>query len=189
MDARRVGQGALAAVRATSPARSDGIGRQRYDDLACREVVLVRMSGLGCIVAIVLAVPAGQKPEERPVPAPGNEDIVVVRGCVSGSVLRDLRARKTDASSGAETAAVYRLSGDKQLVQQMRKEHQNKVLDVTGRLPSEPNITSVARSKQVGKGRVFVGAGRQAVSEPTKPPSYPTLRVLSFEVVRPGCER
>ena len=149
----------------------------------------MRMSCLGCIVAIVMAVPAGQKPEERPEPALGNEDIVVVRGCVSGSVLRDLRTRKSDASSGAETAPVYRLSGDKKLVQQMQKEHQNKVLEVTGRLPSDPNISSLARSKQVGKGRVAVGAGRQAVSEPTKPASYPTLRVLSFEVVRPGCER
>lgn len=149
----------------------------------------MRISGLGCIVAIVLAGPAGQKPEERPVLAPGNEDIVVVRGCVSGSVLRDLRTRKTDASSGAETAAVYRLSGDKKLIQQMQKEHQNKVLDVTGRLPSNPNLSSVARSKRIGKARVFVGAGRQAMSEPTKPPSNPTLRVLSFEVVRPGCER
>jgi hypothetical protein len=147
------------------------------------------MSGLGCIVAIALAFPAVQIPADRPTAVAGNEDLVVVRGCVSGSLLRDLRARKTEAVSGAETAAVYRLSGEKKLLQQMQKEHQNHVLDVTGRLPSDPNSSSVARSKQVGKARVFVGAGRQATSEPTPPASYPTLRVLSFEVVRPGCER
>lgn len=157
--------------------------------LDCREVVLMRMSALGCVVAIALAFPAAQKPEDRPTAEPGKEDLIVVRGCVSGSLLRDLRGRKTEALSGAETAALYRLSGEKKLLQQMQKEHQNDVLDVTGRLRSDPNSSSVARSKQVGKARVFVGAGRQASSESTPPGSYPTLRVLSFEVVRPGCER
>ena len=65
--------------------------------------------------------------------------------------------------SGAETAALYRLSGEKKLLQQMQKEHQNDVLDVTGRLRSDPNSSSVARSTQVGKARVFVGAGKAGV--------------------------
>lgn len=151
----------------------------------------MRTGSLGLIVAIAfgLVVPAAQKPEDRPPAAPGNEDITVVRGCVSGSLLRDLRAQKADPLSGAETAVVYRLTGDKKLLQQLQKDHQHKVVDVMGRLPSDPNSSSVARSKQVGKARVFLGAGRQATSEPTNPPTYPTLRVLSFEVVRPGCER
>jgi hypothetical protein len=141
------------------------------------------------IVAIAFSVniPAAQKPEEGGVPPSKKGDTLVIRGCVSGSLLKDLRGQKTDPVSGGETSAVYRLSGGKKLLQIIQKEHQNQVLDVTGVLASKPNASSTTRSKQMGKARVYVGAGSQESAMPTQPASYPTLRVTSFEVVRPGC--
>jgi hypothetical protein len=142
------------------------------------------------IVAIAFAVTlsAGQKPEDGGVPPSKKGDTLVVRGCVSGSLLKDLRGQKTDPVSGGETAVVYRLVGDKKLLQIIQKEHQDQVLDVTGVLASNPNVSSTTRSKQMGKARVYVGAGSQETSMPEQSPSYPTLRVASFEVVRPGCQ-
>jgi len=140
-------------------------------------------------IAITLCISPLQKPEEGGIPPSGKGGTVVIRGCVSGSLLRDLRAQKTDALTGAETPVVYRLTGQKNLLQTIQKEHQDEVLDVSGVLASNPNSASTVRSKSMGKARVFVGAGRQETSEPTKPPSYPTLRVTSFEAVRPNCHQ
>jgi hypothetical protein len=83
-----------------------------------------------------------------------------------------------------------RLSADRRekTAQVIQKEHQDQVLDVTGVLVSNPNSSSTVRSKEMGKARVFVGAGRQETSEPAKTPSHPILRVTSFDVVRPDCQ-
>jgi len=141
------------------------------------------------IVAIVLglSLSASQKPEDGAIPPSKKGGTLVVRGCVSGSLLKDLRAQKTDPVTGGETAVVYRMTGEKKLLQIIQKEHQDQVLDVTGVLASNPNVSSTTRSKQMGKARVFVGVGSQETSMPAQPPSYPSLRVTAFEVVRPGC--
>ena len=146
----------------------------------------MRTGALGVLVALAIefALPA-QKPE-KPDTRNSNPDTIVVRGCVSGSLLKDLRERKTEALSGAEMPMVYRLTGDKKLLQQMQKTHGSDVLDVTGILRSSPNSSGIVRSKEYGKARVFVGAGSQTTSDPAKP-SMPLLRVTSFEVVGPGC--
>lgn len=97
------------------------------------------------IVAIVLglSLSASQKPEDGAIPPSKKGDTLVVRGCVSGSLLKDLRAQKTDPVTGGETAVVYRMTGEKKLLQIIQKEHQDQVLDVTGVLP--PIRTSPAR--------------------------------------------
>jgi|SRR5882672_2731635 len=139
-------------------------------------------------VAFGLSSVAPQKPEGGGIPPTGKGDTIVVRGCVSGSLLKDLRAQKTEPLTGSETAVVYRLTGEKKLLQVIQKEHQDQVIDVSGVLASNPASPSTVHSKTMGKTRVFVGAGRQETSEPAKTPSYPILRVTSFEVVRPGCQ-
>src|SRR6185503_8560937 len=145
----------------------------------------MRTPGLVLVAAISLGFNgSAQKPEDGGIPPSGKGDTVVVRGCVSGSLLKDLRAQKTEPITGSETAVVYRLTGEKKLLQAIQKEHQDQVLDVTGVLASNPASPSTVRTKEMGKARVFVGAGAQQTSEPAKPPSYPTLKVSSFEVVR-----
>ena len=148
----------------------------------------MRTPGLVLVAAITLGLNASaQKPESGGIPPSGKGDTMVVRGCVSGSLLKDLRAQKTEPLTGSETAVVYRLAGEKTLLQAIQKEHQDQVLDVTGVLASNPASPSTVRSKTMGKTRVFVGAGAQETSTPAKSPSYPTLNVTSFEFVRPGC--
>ena len=150
----------------------------------------MRTPGLVLVAAITVGFNgSAQKPESGGIPPSGKGDTIVVRGCVSGSLLKDLRAQKTEPITGSETAVVYRLAGDKKLLQAIQKEHQDQVLDVTGMLASNPNSTSTVRSKDMGKARVFVGAGHQETSGPAKTSSYPVLRVTSFEVVGPGCQQ
>lgn len=141
------------------------------------------------IFATVFAVSlsAAQKPEDGALPRSKTGDTVVIQGCVSGSLLKDLRHQKTDALSGAETSVVYRLIGEKKLLRIIQKEHQDQVLEVTGLVESNATTNSTTHVKDMGKLKVFVGAGEQETSQANKPPSYPTLRVTSFEVLRRDC--
>ena len=140
------------------------------------------------VIAAGISVYAAQKPEDGAMPPSKKGETLVIRGCVSGSLLKDLRAQKTEPVTGAESAVVYRLTGEKKLLQIIQKEHQDQVLDVTGVLASNTSVSSTTRSKQMGKARVYVGAGHQETSDPAKPPTYPSLQVTAFEVVRPTCQ-
>lgn len=139
------------------------------------------------LIALSVSVCAAQKPEDGAMPPSKKGETLVIRGCVSGSLLKDLRAQKTEPVSGGETSVVYRLTGERKLLQIIQKEHQDQVLDVTGVLASNTSVSSTTRSKQMGKARVYVGAGHQEPSDPAKPATYPTLRVTAFEVIRPTC--
>ncbi len=162
---------------------------RRYTSTACPTWELI-MRTLICasIVALGFAVSlsAAQKPEDGPVGRSKKGDTIVVHGCVSGSLLKDVRHQKTDAVTGGETSVVYRLIGEKKLLRIIQKEHQDQVLEVIGLVESNPDNTST-HTKEMGRVRLFVGAGEQETSQPGKPPSYPTLRITSFEVLRPHC--
>ena len=148
------------------------------------------MSPVAVIAAIALGLSgsAAQTPDTGGRPPSAKHEAIVVRGCVSGPLLRELRVQKSHMPSEApETAVVYRLTGEKKLLQLIRKEHEDQLLDVAGEITS--NGTGTVRSKEMGKLRVYVGDGRPEVTEQGKPESYPTLRVTSFEVIRPTCEQ
>jgi hypothetical protein len=145
------------------------------------------MSASLMAIGFALSVAATQKPEDGAFPREKNEDIIVIQGCVSGSLLKDLRHQKTEAVSGAETSVVYKLVGEKKLVRIIQKEHQDQVLELTGVIESNATTTSTTHTKEMGKLRVFVGAGEQETAQPGKTPTYPTLRVISFEVLRRDC--
>jgi hypothetical protein len=148
-------------------------------------------TGLSITVAIALGLNSvtAQSPHDRPTPPPGRTDPVVVQGCISGGMLKELRAQKTEAIYESETPAVYRLTGEKKLLQLMEKQHKNEVLDVTGLIVANGDSSSTARSKQMGKLRVYATDGREETTTPGRSSSYPTLKVTAFEVVRPGCPR
>jgi hypothetical protein len=170
--------------------------RQRTTKIV-RGGILLRPAGLGLLmrtlfrasifaIGFAVTLSAGQKPEDGPLSSSKKGDTIVVQGCVSGSLLKDLRHQKTEAVTGAETAVVYRLIGEKKLLRIIQKEHQDQVLEVVGVVESNPNNTST-HTKEMGRLRVLVGAGEQETSQPGKPPSYPNFRVTSFEVLRPNC--
>jgi hypothetical protein len=147
-------------------------------------------NGIGLVVAIALSFGvslSAQKPETGPDAPSKKGDTIVVQGCVSGPLLKDLRHQKSEQLTKAETSLVYRLVGDKKLLKIIQKEHQDQVLEVTGLIESNPNNTSTTHTKEMGRVRLYVGTGEQEVSQANKPPTYPILRVTSFEVLRTNC--
>jgi hypothetical protein len=139
-------------------------------------------------VGFAVAESAAQTPDVGGRPPSAKQEAIVVQGCVSGPLLRELRVQKSHMPAEApETAVVYRLTGDKKLLQLIKKEHQDQLLEVDGEMTS--NSTAVVHSKEMGKLTVYAGDGRPELTPKGKQESYPTLRVKSFEVIRPTCEQ
>ena len=138
-------------------------------------------------LGVAVCLSAAQKPEDGALSRSKQGDTIVVQGCVSGWLLKDLRHQKTDPVTGAETSVVFRLIGERKLLRIIQKDHQDQVLEVTGVVESDSNNTSTTHIKEKGRLRVFVGAGEQETTQPGKRPSCPTLRVTSFEVLERHC--
>lgn len=124
---------------------------------------------------------AAQDPEIPVKKGPAKKgDTVVIHGCVSSALLDDMDAKAIDTPTGlGGTAVTYRMTGDKKLLEQLKKEHNGHIETVTGVLKSDPGSTPLG--KQVGKTRITIGAGPTATSPAMQTPYYPVLEVKSFE--------
>jgi hypothetical protein len=146
------------------------------------------------IVAVVLAVPAfaQEAPKSKP---PGKGDSVYVKGCLDGGVLESTEtARWTDERTAPSMATLvtYRLTGSKDLLKQMKKEHDGELMEVTGILKSNLPGGDAPFEKTIGKTKVRIGVGP---ASPTPGPSQeaarslPVLEVKSFEPLHSPCRR
>ena len=121
------------------------------------------MSPVAVIAAIALGLSgsAAQTPDTGGRPPSAKHEAIVVRGCVSGPLLRELRVQKSHMPSEApETAVVYRLTGEKKLLQLIRKEHEDQLLDVAGEITSNGTGTVRIRGRRQAGGN---GAGKARV--------------------------
>lgn len=134
------------------------------------------------IAAITLA---GAVPQEKiPAKVPQKGDTIVVKGCLKGSALESTETGILDADATMMTALVYRLTGDKKTLKQMRQEHDGSVVEVTGILKSTLPPADDVRSKTFGRTRVRIGVGSGAVGSPAASEasrSIPVLEVKSYE--------
>ena len=138
---------------------------------------------LGILVAAALsAVPViGQQKPEGGVTAPKKGDIAFIRGCNAWPLLVQAGLAKPEITGHAGTAYTYRLSGDKNLVKPLQKEHLHTIVEVTGVLRAPATPPPAPRSKEFGKTRVYVGSSGSAPTPPeyVEPPLL--LRVTAFQ--------
>ena len=133
------------------------------------------------LVALALAGPVQQ--EKSPAKAPQKGDTIVVKGCLRGSSLESTETGILNSEATMMTAHVYRLTGDKDRLKQMRKEHDGKLVEVTGVLKSTLPPPGEIRGTTIGNTRITVGVGSShvgspAVSEANR--SIPVLEVKSY---------
>jgi hypothetical protein len=128
---------------------------------------------------------AAQKPPEtEKAKAPVKGDKVVVRGCLSGTMLHADETRRNHDSGWQESLVTFRLTGPRNLLRTLRDEHEHEIVDVSGVLKSElPDTHSVPRGREIGKTRVFVGIGQppRGSTPGAMVPYFPVLEVASFE--------
>ncbi len=139
------------------------------------------MSLLVAFVALALAGFVQQ--EAPPAKIPQKGDTIVVKGCLKGSSLEATETAILNSDATLSTPLVYRLTGDKTLLKQMRQ-HDNKVVEVTGVLKSTLPPATEIRGKTIGKTRITIGVGSSHVGSPASAEanrSIPVLEVKNYE--------
>ena len=109
-------------------------------------------------------------------------DIVTLRGCVSGSLLKSVQP---DLASGSVPISDrYRMTASKAMKATIKKA--NKALvDVTGRV--NPGPQAVTRSTSMGKTGIGIGVAPNPNAVNEIAPYTPTIVVESLEVVATTC--
>jgi hypothetical protein len=129
------------------------------------------------IVSVALsASPLVQGGGEPKGTEPRKGDALVVLGCVTGPTIEE-----------TDTLRTYRLTGDKAVVKELAKAHVGHLDEVSGTLKSTL-VASSARTKQVGKTRISIGAV-ESRSAPERGDSLPVLSVKSFRHLPGVCAR
>ncbi len=141
------------------------------------------------LIALMPAVGAAQK-EAPPSGGVKKGDVISVRGCLTGSALEATDIGTKDALDALASGTTFRLTGDKNLLKQMRDKHNHRVVDVEGVLKSDLGNDGVA-SRKVGKMRITIGApnAHPGTPETDSRRSLPVLQVKSFEGSTTSCER
>ena len=142
---------------------------------------------------LVLAIAVSLAPafQEKPgVKTPQKGDSVVVKGCLRGNSLESTETGVVDADAPMMTSHVYRLTGNKGTLKNLRAEHDGKVVEVTGILKSNLPSADEERGLTVGRTRVRVGVGSGAPGSPAHSGvnrSIPVLEVKEYEGVGVQC--
>jgi hypothetical protein len=133
---------------------------------------------------LALAFSGSVQQETPPSKVPQKGDTIVVKGCLKGSSLESTETAILDSEATMMTDLVYRLTGDKDLLKQMRQKHEGEVIEVTGVLKSTLPPAGEIRGKTIGRTRITVGVGSSHVGSPANAEanrSIPVLSVKSYE--------
>jgi hypothetical protein len=139
------------------------------------------------LLALVLPQTPAQKEEKQENKTPKRGDIVVARGCLRGSVLEGADLGAPGGGSLAAEPATYRLTGEKDTMEALRKEHDGHSDLITGELRTDLPTSTNIRGKKVGNTRITIGVGASRGMGPEPPPPMPVLRVKSFEHTGATC--
>jgi hypothetical protein len=146
------------------------------------------MNLVAAFVAIALAGTLGQEKPANRLPQKG--DSIVVKGCLKGRALESTETGLLNTDARSMTTLVYRLSGDKTVLKQLREEHDGSVVEVTGILKSTLPPADEMLGRTIGKTHVRIGiaspnVGSGANAEAGR--SLPVLEVKSYEGVPVKC--
>jgi hypothetical protein len=136
------------------------------------------------ILLLFIALAGAIQQEKPAAKLPQKGDTIVVKGCLKGSSLEATETGILNSEATMMTALVYRLTGDKDLLKQMRTEHDGQVVEVTGILKSKLPAANEERGMTLGKSRITVGIGTPHVGSPATAEvnrSIPVLEAKSYE--------
>jgi hypothetical protein len=133
------------------------------------------------IALLLLAVQmiAQEQEQTKPPKPPGRGDLVEARGCVKAGVLESSELSKQGSEDRYTEFTVFRLTGDKKVLESIRKEHDGHADVITGELRSDLPKSSQTPGKTVGNTRITIGVRPASGMEP--PPPMPVLKATGIE--------
>lgn len=137
------------------------------------------VSMLTALLLFALTVPASaQEKTTGEIKPPRRGDIVTVKGCVANATLDSNEVAGQEKESRYFEFVTFRLTGDKKLLEDIRKEHVGHSDVLHGELRSDlPKPGQSGRI--VGNSRISIGVGRGMQPEPAPP--LPVLKVSSID--------
>jgi hypothetical protein len=147
------------------------------------------------LLLLASAAPARAQapPAAEPAKPPQKGDEVLVRGCVTGTMLQASSTRRPAADSSIDDAITYRLSGPRGILRTIRADHDGQIVEVRGVLRSKLPEARGGQpgTRELGKTGIFVGLGAppRGNSPGDMVPYIPVLEVVSFETVGSRCTR
>jgi len=151
---------------------------------------MLRFLCASLIAALPLALAESGEPPRRPADQPEPErGSVAIRGCVAGDTITSVSPDTIDSGSVLVAGRMYRLTGNRRLLNQIRTEHDGHLLDVTGEIKGGAEPPMATHRKKLGKATIYVGRGQSAVSPPPSGPELPTLKIEGFRLVQTNCPR
>ena len=134
------------------------------------------------VLLLVLAALAATTQEKRD-PLPKRGETVLVTGCVSRGRIESHEMKVRDREASYDRFVTFRLTGDKKVLDDLKKEHDGHVEILTAVLKSELPVEGQQRT--IGNTRI--GIGLPGRNEPQGPPSLPVLEVKSAEHTAKSC--
>ncbi len=136
-----------------------------------------------CSVALAARQPPAQKPA-----APKSGDTVVVKGCLNAGMLESTEIAVADKGDPVPAGHTFQLKGKKDLLKQLRAEHDGHVVEITGVLKSQL-MDGSQRGTRIGNTRIIVGAESSTRGPAAPPEALPVLEAKSFEGSTISCRR
>jgi len=145
-----------------------------------------------CLYVLVMLLAIGVVgAQDRKLPKKG--DTLVIRGCLRGSAVESAATMTVDAEGEAKVedlipALTYRLQGKKELLKELKEQHDRKVVEVKGVLRSELAGSGVGTT--VGRTRITIGVDPRTGSGAARnDQAIPVLEAQSFEGTTITCGR
>jgi len=132
--------------------------------------------------AVVATAAFAQTPRESP--KAGDGDVVTMRGCVSGSLLKTIERDPATVVGSLTASDRYRMIGSKTVRAEIKKANRKYVV-VTGRV--EPGPKAMVKGKKVGGTTIGIGV-TQGTTSSTEVPYTPTIDVDSIDVLAESCD-
>ena len=144
---------------------------------------LLCSAAIAAALAIAAPTGAGQLRELK------KGDKITVRGCLSGSALDSTDVKGPENTQPVLEPLTFRLTGDKNLLKDLRQKHNNRVVEVTGELKSD--LSPGFQTRTVGRVRIGIGQPDAAPGRPQAESrrAVPVLELKSFEGGSTSCER
>jgi hypothetical protein len=134
----------------------------------------------------MLAFVAVQDKLPDPNPEPRKGDTINVRGCIRAGAIENAETEVRDRNGRYSGSVTYRLTGDKKLLKEIKKEHDNHVDVLTGVLKSDLPHQNAPGGKRLG---IVVGMGDPSRSNNAAPPYMPVLQVEGIEHTGMNCRK
>jgi hypothetical protein len=134
-------------------------------------------------VALTIATPTAAAQDEKRETKPVRKgDTLSAKGCLRGGALAATESEALDATGLLAGGLTFRLTGDKNLLKQLKEKHDGKVVEVRGVLKSDLPHPS-GSSQTVGRMRITIGAPTPSPNSPQAESRrvLPVLEVKSFD--------